>query len=82
MEYTTSSIWWVRKKTRVISQPLPWSWIHAALKEGDGGPVARRRCSGLVSGEEVGGEMADGEGAYEQCERGRKAASVGNAGFF
>ena len=42
---------------------------------------AGRRCSRLVLGEEVGGEMADGEGSCEQCDRGRKAASVGNAGL-
>src|SRR5215204_6854105 len=37
--------------------------------------------SGLVVGEEVGGEVAAGEGSCDQCDRGRKAASVGNTGL-
>jgi hypothetical protein len=35
----------------------------------------------LVLGEEVGGEMGAGEGSGDQRDRGRKAASVGNAGL-
>ena len=60
---------------------VPWSWIHAALGRVIAASSAGRRCSGLVLGEEVGGEMADGERSCEQCDRGRKAASVGNAGL-
>jgi hypothetical protein len=83
MEYTTSSIWWVRKKMRVISQMASAVVMDShGFREGDGRPVALVAGGlGLVSGEEVGGEMANGEGADEQCDRGRNAASVGNAGF-
>ena len=52
------------------------------FREGDGLPAALVAAgSGLVSGEEVCGEMAYGERSCEQCDRGRKAASVGNAGL-
>jgi hypothetical protein len=37
--------------------------------------------SGLVLGEEEGSEMAAGEGSCDQRDRGRKAASAGNAGL-
>ena len=52
------------------------------FREGDARPVEfAAGGSGLVSGEEVCGEMAYGEGSCEHCDRGRKAASVGNAGL-
>jgi pimeloyl-ACP methyl ester carboxylesterase len=41
MEYTTSSIWWVRNKTRVISQMATAVVMDSrGFREGDGRPVA------------------------------------------
>jgi hypothetical protein len=60
VEYTTSSIWWVRKKTRVISQMATAVVMDLRGFQGGGWSAsrARRRCSRLISGEDVGSEMA------------------------
>ena len=57
------------------------SWIYGTFSESDDRLGLHRRPSGLVSGEDVSGDMAGCEEACEQCDRGQKAASIGNTGF-